>query len=122
VAITTRRSELLARLRRVLSEDLVNAAVGRCATALGTSTRSLQRELGRLDTSFRRELMRARLAAAETLLVHSGMKIDAVAAQTGFGSGSHLCMVLRHELGVAPNDLRERGRAIKSATSSSSAP
>ena len=60
------------------------------ASALGMSARTLQRELARLDTSFTCELRSSRVTAAEALLVHSDLKIDAIALKIGFGNASRM--------------------------------
>ena len=103
-------STLLFRVRAHLGRDLSEATVESVAVALGTSTRTLQRDLGRLDTSFRDELRRARIAAAEVLLVHSDLKIDAIATQVGFGTASRMTASLRRELNVTASALRARIR------------
>jgi len=103
-------STLLFRLRAHLGRDLAEATVESVAAALGMSTRTLQRDLERLETSFRDELRRARIAAAEVLLVHSDLKIDAIATQVGFGNASRMTASLRRELNVTASELRARVR------------
>jgi AraC-like DNA-binding protein len=99
---------LLRRLQAVLVHDLGDATVERCASALATSTRSLQRDLRTLETSFSRELRRARVAAAAELLKMSDIKIDAIARRLGFGTASRMSSVLRRDLGVSASELRAR--------------
>ncbi len=103
-------STLLFRLRAQLGRDLTCATVESAATALGMSTRTLQRDLERLDTSFSEELRRVRVAAAEVLLLHSDLKIDAIATQVGFGTGSRMSATLRRELNLTASALRARVR------------
>lgn len=103
-------STLLFRLRAQLERDLVAPTVESVATALGMSTRTLQRDLGRLETSFSEELRRARIAAAETLLIHTNLKIDAIANQVGFGTASRMSATLRRERNMTASDLRARTR------------
>jgi AraC-like DNA-binding protein len=105
------RSALLYRLRAEIGRALADTTVDRCAAALAMSTRTLQRELERLETSFSDELRRVRIAAAETLLVHTGVKIDAIASQVGFGTASRMSAVLRRELDLTAGELRARARA-----------
>jgi AraC-like DNA-binding protein len=101
-------SRLVERLRAEIVRDLEASSVERCATALRLSTRSLQRELGQLGTSFSDELRRCRVAAARDLLLMSDTKIEAVAARVGFGTASRLSAALRRELGVTATELRAR--------------
>jgi AraC-like DNA-binding protein len=101
-------SALLSRLRAVLGRGLVSPTIDVVATALGMSTRTLQRELRRLDTSFSDELRRVRIAAAEALLVLTDLKIDAIATQVGFGTASRMSASLRRERNLTASELRAR--------------
>jgi AraC-like DNA-binding protein len=104
------RAVLIARLRAHLGRVLGQATLGSSASALGMSARSLQRSLARLDTSFSDELRRSRVAAAEALLVHSDLKIDAIALRVGFGNASRMSATLRRELNTTASGLRARAR------------
>ena len=104
------RSALLFRLRAELGRALASSTVESSAAALGMSVRTLQRELGRLGTSFSDELRSVRIAAAEALLVHSDLKIEAIATQVGFGTASRMSAMLRRELDVTASALRARAR------------
>jgi transcriptional regulator GlxA family with amidase domain len=86
----------------------VSPTIDVVATALGMSTRTLQRELRRLDTSFSDELRRVRIAAAEALLVLTDLKIDAIATQVGFGTASRMSASLRRERNLTASELRAR--------------
>jgi len=108
---TGRQSQLLQRLHAYMARDLANVTVGRCASALGLSLRTLQRELGRRGTSFSGELRRARLATASVLLASSELKIAAIATRVGFGTSTRLSEALRKDRHVTPRELRERTRA-----------
>lgn len=111
ISLATRgQTVLLSRLRVHLGRDPSAATVESSAGALGMSARTLQRELARLDTSFSDELRRLRVAAAEALLVHSDLKIDAVATRVGFGTASRMSATLRRELAVTASELRARSR------------
>jgi AraC-like DNA-binding protein len=105
-AATRGPSALIARLRAQLSSDLDGATIESCATALGMSTRTLQRELHRLDTSFSEELRRVRITAAEALLVHTDLKIDTIARQVGFGNASRMSALLRRAMNLTAGELR----------------
>jgi AraC-like DNA-binding protein len=99
-------SVLLARLRAALARELAHASVESCASVLGMSSRTLQRELRDRATSFSAELRRARVAAADELLRLSDVKIDAIAMRVGFGTTSRMSAALRRELGVTASALR----------------
>lgn len=115
VAATRGRSALLSRLRAQLGRELETATINSSATALGMSTRTLQRELHRLDTSFTEELHRLRLHTAETLLVHTDLKIEAIANQVGFGTASRMSASLRRAVKLTASELRAERRAERPA-------
>jgi AraC-like DNA-binding protein len=103
--------ELAERLRRVLAGDLAGATLERAASLLGTSARSLQRELRTRGTSFTTELRRARVAAAAELLrLDRDTKAETIAVRIGFGSSSRMAAALRRELGVTAAALRPGAR------------
>lgn len=105
------RAVLIARLRVQLQRELDTATVESIASALGMSARTLQRELARLNTSFSTELRGMRVAAAETLLQHSDLKIEAIATQVGFGNASRMSATLRRERNATASMLRARARS-----------
>ena len=104
------RAVLLSRLAAYLGRDLIAPTLEGSAAALGMSRRTLQRELARLGTSFSDELRGARLTAAKSLLIHSDLKIDAIALKVGLGTASRMSAMLRRELDVTASDLRARFR------------
>ncbi|HET9992616.1 MAG TPA: helix-turn-helix transcriptional regulator [Kofleriaceae bacterium] len=99
-------SVLLSRLRAQLGREHRATSIERSAAALGMSTRTLQRELHELGTSYSSELRRARIAVAEMLLVQTDRKIESIAAQVGFGTASRMSASLRRELNVTASELR----------------
>ena len=109
-------SALLSRLRVHLGRTLNTATIENCASALGMSTRTLQRELRRLNTSFSDELRRVRIATAESLLVQTDLKIEAIAIQVGFGTASRMSASLRRELNLTASELRAERRVPRSVT------
>jgi AraC-like DNA-binding protein len=80
------------------------------ARALGLSERTLSRQLHEAGTSFRAELERARVRAAEALLVDTELKLDAVARQVGFASRTHFSQFFRRATGESPSEFRARRR------------
>ncbi|MCE9571873.1 MAG: helix-turn-helix transcriptional regulator [Deltaproteobacteria bacterium] len=103
-------SGLVHRLRVHVARELATATAASAAQALGMSTRKLQRALARIGTSFSDELRRVRIMQAETLLVHSELKIEAISTRVGFGTASRLSAALRRERHVTASELRARGR------------
>jgi AraC-like DNA-binding protein len=108
-------SPLIGRLRRDLADDSGDVSVGLSARRLGTSVRTLQRELQRHRTSFSKELQRTRFTAAVDLLRHTDLKIEAVAARVGVSSASRLSKLIRAHLGVGARELRARERHLERA-------
>ncbi len=98
----TEISPLMRDLRGHLEQQLCDATLESAARATGVSVRSLQRQLGRLGTTFRGELDHARVRAAKVLLRDSDAKLDAIAARVGCASGSHLNTVFRRVTGQPP--------------------
>lgn len=107
-------SVLVARVRAHLASDLDGATVATSAAALGLSTRTLQRELSRCETSFSDELRRMRVAAAEELLKLSDMKIEAIASRVGYGTASRLTATLLRERQATASELRSGMRRFAS--------
>jgi len=101
---------MLARLRAHLARNLNLATIESSAAALGTSTRTLQRELQRLATSFSEQLRHVRIATAEQLLVHSDLKIESIATQVGLGTASRMSAVLQRDLHMTASELRAARR------------
>ena len=101
-------SPIVHQLRLWLVEHLSEADVGASATALNLSTRSLQRHLRLAGTSFRSELDRARVRAAEDLLLHSDTKIEVIARELGWSSSAHFTDRFRQLKGESPSEFRAR--------------
>jgi transcriptional regulator GlxA family with amidase domain len=77
------------------------------ASALATSTRSLQRRcqevLGKSPLAYFQDL---RVERAQSLLHGSGLDLDAIAAEVGYVDGATLRSLLRQRLGRGVRDLR----------------
>jgi AraC-like DNA-binding protein len=105
---------LLRGLRDWLGAQLVEGAeppsVAGAARSLGVSPRSLQRHLHDAGTRFRVEVDRARVRAAEGLLIEGDAKLEAIARQVGCASLSHFSTLFRRATGEAPSDFRQRRR------------
>lgn len=61
-----------------------------------------------LGVSPAEDLIEARLARAQELLVNSGMSVGEVAAQTGFKSLSYFSRIFRQRVGSTPTDYQRR--------------
>jgi AraC-like DNA-binding protein len=99
---------LLRRLREFLQAHLTGVDLSDAARALGFSERSLQRELHKLGTRFREELIRARIEAASKYLAELDLKIEAVAERVGMSSHSHLTSLFHRLKGLTPAQYREQ--------------
>jgi AraC-like DNA-binding protein len=95
-------------LRGHLAANLSQITVRAAARALGTSPRTLQRGLSELGTSFRAEVERARVRAAEALLAETNAKLEVIALQVGCSSPSSFSRLFRRLTGESPSDFRAR--------------
>ena len=101
----------LRQLRGYLAHHLEQSSVDAAARALGVSQRSLQRRLLELGTSFRDELARARVSAAEALLIDSDAKLETVARHVGCSSLPQFSALFRRMTGETPSEFRTRRRS-----------
>ena len=101
----------LSALRTWMGENLSSLTVEAAAAALETSTRTLQRRLAALGTSFQREATRARIEAAKRLLLASGAPLIEIALDVGCTSQQHFSALFRREVGEAPGSWRAKHRS-----------
>ncbi len=97
---------VLRALRECLARTIEHVTVKSAARALGSTPRSLQRELQRAGTSFSAELAEARVRAASELLLCSDEKIEVIARQVGCASSSQLSLIMRRSTGQTPAQFR----------------
>jgi AraC-like DNA-binding protein len=90
------------RLQVWLRDKGLRATLEKAAAALGVSARSLQRRLGEAGTSFRTELERARLSAAQRLLLDGDEKVAVIADEVGSSSESNFIAFFRRLTGQTP--------------------
>lgn len=94
-------------LRLVRGGELKHQSVAKLVAASGLPRRSLLRRFQeRLGHSLHEELIRARLARAERLLVDTDLSIAEVASRAGFNYPEYLGRVFRQRHGCSPGDFR----------------
>lgn len=91
---------------RSLLASNTDAPVRDAARILSTSTRSLQRILGRHGTSYHDEQTNARFTKAQALLRGSDIKVAHVASRVGWSTRT-LTNVFRTKTGLSPADWRK---------------
>ena len=100
----------LARLRGWLDEHVADATLTSAARALARSRRSLQRDLHLAGSSFRKELLEARVRHARRLLLHTTASLTQIAHDVGCASLQHFSIMFRTHTGEPPSQWRERQR------------
>jgi AraC-like DNA-binding protein len=93
---------LLGQLRSHLGAHPGERSLERVARALALSSRSLQRRLAMLDTSFGKEVNKARIEQAMRLLTTSEKKLSDIARVVGCASPQTFNRLFRREVGVTP--------------------
>lgn len=87
-----------------------DATADELADELGLSARTLQRRLDDAGTSLREARQQHLMRQAEELLAATSLDLDAIAAQVGLASASHLVTLFRRVHGTTPGEWRERNR------------
>jgi len=100
-------SPLLRALREQLAGTLAGPRIEPTARALGVSVRSLQRALAAAGSSFRGEVARARVRAAEILLMGE-RKLESIAREVGCASLAQFSTLFRRLTGETPSEFRAR--------------
>ena len=106
---------LLRRAFAVIRRDLGRATgVAQVADELGVTcaalNRVVRRERGRTLAA---ELVRLRLARARVLLAGTDLKLEAVAAETGFCHAAHLANAFHKAFGLSPGRFRAASRGAR---------
>jgi len=99
---------LLRRMRGAIERQLDMATLASIAVQLGISERTLQRQLSTYGTSFRDELVRARIGVAKTRLLETREKVESIALTLGFASTASFSTSFHKIVGVAPSAFRAR--------------
>jgi len=103
-----RADSLVARLRRLLHDDLLRPDSNAIAKTLGVSERTLQRRLGEVDTSFTEKLTSARIDRAKALMEGTGDSVTPIALAVGFASLEQFSRTFRARVGRTPTEYRGR--------------
>jgi AraC-like DNA-binding protein len=101
--------EIKTRVQSVF-EDRGLAAAAEVARALGLSQRTLQRRLAQAGTTFREERDRYLSLRIERFLSGTELDLDAIAAEVGLSSASHLVAHFRATHGTTPGAWRAEHR------------
>ncbi len=106
-----RGSDPVVRELRAHLEASGDGALAEACRVLGLSERSLQRRLAAAGTTFRAEVLRARVEHAKRLLVETELKLSAIALQVGCASSQHFSDLFREQVGQSPSAWRAATRA-----------
>lgn len=98
---------VLVRLQALLEERL-GLGLEEAARALAVSPRSLQRRLQAADTSFQRELDRARMGVSIRRMLDSDAALTRIALEVGFASLQSFSDWFRGQTGETPSAFRSR--------------
>lgn len=82
--------------------------VGTLASAIGTSKRTLQRQLREAGTTFASEMRAAQVRVAKRLLSTTDAKVARIARDIGFATPGHFATMFRRETGETPAGWRSR--------------
>ena len=94
-------------IRLIFTEYAKPLTVDDVAHEIATSRRQLQRVLAEVgNTTFGQLLARARMAAAERLLLQNGMPVREVARRVGYRQPAQFAKSFRLRYGATPRDYR----------------
>lgn len=98
---------LVLQVRAALAASSGEPAIGDIAKALGLSSRTLQRRLGELGTSFVKESSEQRLQAAAVALATTDVAVTTIALEAGFSTSQAFSAAFRRFSGKTPGDFRK---------------
>ena len=116
--VSARRAELsgvqplVAQLRSVLAASGPRSSVEDVARQLSLSSRTLQRRLEELGTSFQKELLTHRLRAAQVALRETDQAITSISFEAGFSTPQHFSAAFRKFTGLTPTHGVDIARAF----------
>jgi AraC-like DNA-binding protein len=85
-----------------------SVSIDSAAQSMDTSVRTLQRELNRSGTDFRRLANAARFQRARELLRHTNGSITRVSAEMGYSSPANFARAFRRATGLGPREFRSK--------------
>lgn len=100
--------EIVRRVQSTLETMPPRVSFGVIARSVGMSVRSLQRHLAASGSSLRIERQKYMLRVSERLLERTELALEAIAAQVGASSASHLVALYRRHRGTTPGAVREQ--------------
>jgi AraC-like DNA-binding protein len=90
-------------------------SLARVARDLGTSARTLQRQLGALSLSFQELLDGIRHERAIRYLVDTNDAVERIALRLGYGDASNFRRAFRRWTGATPVEFRAKGKVSEAA-------
>lgn len=114
LADMTRRSGTAGRVRKILLQDIANGpTLGAIAALLGTTTRTIRRQLSQQGTSFRELLDEVRSQVAIKYLRQTELTNEDIASVLGFADAANFRHAFRRWTGKTPSEFRSgRGSAF----------
>lgn len=97
--------------RVVLTTGSGGWCIDAVASQLHVSTRTLKRKLDSEGTNFTLLISRIRENLAKEYLSHTQWKVDAIASELGYSSGSNFGQAFKQWVGLTPSEYREQGGA-----------
>jgi AraC-like DNA-binding protein len=91
-------------VRRALAGG--NCSVNGCAAKLGTSSRTLQKRLTRMDVKFSSIVQSERIKLAKHALLHGDCTLDEIALQLGYSEQTSFGRAFKRSTGMTPQGFR----------------
>jgi AraC-like DNA-binding protein len=91
-------------VRRALATG--NCSVNGCAAKLGTSSRTLQKRLTKMDVKFSNIVQSERIKLAKHALLHGDSTLDEIALQLGYSEQTSFGRAFKRSTGVTPQAFR----------------
>jgi AraC-like DNA-binding protein len=100
-------------VRRALASG--NCSVNGCAAKLGTSSRTLQKRLTKMEVKFSNIVQSERIKLAKHALLHGESTLDEIALQLGYSEQTSFGRAFKRSTGMTPQAFRsteDRGRLL----------
>lgn len=104
--------DMFTRVRAFIRSNMSSPACGleECASALGTSVRTLQKHLARMNSSFSSLLEAEKREVAKVALLRSHISLDELAYQLGYAEQTTFGRAFRRWTGLTPGEYRRIAR------------